>query len=252
IKAFYNSSNLGVTLNCNQALMACEGQYISLFAGDDVMLPGKFDMQVGFMDSRPDVVMTYHAVDIFNSDTGLTLSTTNTLPRLDTSSVESIIRRLGIAGPMSIMFRRSSMPEGGYNPAVAVASDWLFQIQIAATGKVEKLPGVWCRYRKHGVNNGKDLSSYKHEFGQTLEIVRGMFRDRAEIIEACDAGLARFKAGDAFRELSVSRRSARSLMREALALHFRFAYAVAYGATWIPGIENIARAQKDRLRRYVG
>lgn len=252
IKAFYNSSNLGVTLNCNQALMACEGQYISLFAGDDVMLPGKFDMQVGFMDSRPDVVMTYHAVDIFDSETGLTLSTTNSLPRLDTSSVRTIIRRLGIAGPMSIMFRRSSMPEGGYNPAIAVASDWLFQIQIAATGKVEKLPGVWCRYRKHGVNNGKDLSSYKHEFGQTLEIVRSMFKDRAEIIEACDAGLARFKAGDAFRELSVSRRSARSLMREALAHHFRLTYAVAYGATWIPGIENVAKAQKDRLRRYVG
>src|SRR5690554_2979388 len=57
IRAFYNPQNLGITRNCNQALMACKGRYISLFAGDDVMLPGKFDMQISFLDANPDIVM---------------------------------------------------------------------------------------------------------------------------------------------------------------------------------------------------
>lgn len=252
IKAFYNDKNMGITRNCNQALMACEGKYISLFAGDDVMLPGKFDMQIAFLESNPDVVMTYHAVDVFNSDSGETLFTTNAAPRLDTSDVSSIIEKLGIAGPMSIVFRRSSMPKGGYDTAISVASDWLFQIEIAATGKVAKLPGVWCRYRKHGVNNGKDLSSYKHEFIRTLEITRERFAGRPDIVGACDIGMARFKAGDAFRELAVSPRSARRLLGEALSHHFRIPYAAAYVATFLPGIEHLAQAHKERLRRYLG
>jgi len=252
IKAFYNTENIGITRNCNQALMACDGKYISLFAGDDVMLPGKFDFQINFLENNPDIVMTYHAVEVFDSTSGKTLFITNSSPRLDTNNVSSIIEKLGIAGPMSIVFRRSSMPKGGYDTAITVASDWLFQIEIAATGKVAKLPGIWCRYRKHGVNNGKDLSAYKHEFVQTLEMVRERFAGRHEIVESCDVGMARFKAGDAFRELPVSRRSARRLLGEALSHHFRLPYAAAYLATWLPGIEGVAKAHKERLRRYLG
>ena len=252
IVAFYNVKNLGITRNCNQALVACEGEYISLFAGDDVMLPGKFDMQLDFMDSHPDVVMSYHAVEIFDSDTGKTTSITNVSSRLDTSDVGSIIRKLGIAGPMSIVFRRTSLPPGGYDEAISVASDWLFQIQVAATGRVVKLPGVWCRYRKHGVNNGKDLSSYKHEFVQTLEMVRSRFSDRQDILDACRIGFARLKAGDAFRELYVSRHNSRAMLTEAMRQHRRLSYLLAYWATWVPGIESIAGSQKEWLKRYLG
>ncbi len=252
IRAFYNPKNLGITLNCNQALAACEGKYISLFAGDDVMLPGKFDMQVAYMDDHPNVVMTYHAVEIFQSETGRIISTTNQSPRLDTNSAADIIRKMGVAGPMSIVFRRSSLPQGGYNPAIPVASDWLFHIQIAATGQVVKLPGVWCRYRKHGTNNGKDLGSYKHEFVQTLEMVKLKYSERPEIAAACDAGMARFKAGDAFRELSVSKQSARRLLKEALGHDFKIRYALAYVATWLPGVQGWAQSQKERLKRRVG
>ena len=252
IVGLYNWTNLGVTRNCNQALALCRGEYIALMAGDDVMLPGKLSMQVSYMEDNTDVVMTYHAGEVFDSDTGSTIAITNTTPRFDTNGIVDIIRKLGIAAPMSIVLRRSVLPEGGFNEELRVASDWLFQIEVAAKGRVQKLPGVWCRYRKHGVNNGKDLSSYEHEFEDTLAIVRKMYGGSREILRACDSGLARLKAGRAFRQLRESPADARAQLMDALRLDRRPEYLMAYIACWVPGLVPIILANKQRLRRLTG
>ncbi|MCJ8519274.1 glycosyltransferase involved in cell wall biosynthesis [Pseudorhizobium tarimense] len=250
VHALYQQKNLGIARNCNEILRSCEGQYIALFAGDDVMLPGKLSTQMAYMDAHPDVVMTYHACELFQSETGQTIAVTNTHERLDTNSAGDIITKLGVAAPMSIMLRRSALPENGFDVSFPHACDWLLQISVAAKGSVAKLPGILCRYRKYGVNNGKDLSQYVHEFGEVLKKVRSDFHDRPDIVEACDRGLARFLIGDAFRAPSPA--LARERIRAAISLCPRPAYHIAYISTFVPGLLQLAYRNRERLKARLG
>src|SRR3990167_10551260 len=45
IKLNINPHNLGISKNSNVILSFCKGKYVAMFAGDDVMLPGKIGSQ---------------------------------------------------------------------------------------------------------------------------------------------------------------------------------------------------------------
>src|SRR5260221_6535487 len=59
VTAILNETNVGVSANCNRSLERCSGTYVALFAGDDVMLPGKLRAQVDFMEAHPECVISY-------------------------------------------------------------------------------------------------------------------------------------------------------------------------------------------------
>lgn len=240
-----NEKNLGITDNCDQALQSCDGDYIVLFAGDDVMLPGKLSMQVSFMELHPDVAISYHSVEIFNSDTNTALGYTSSTPADETNNTVDIITKMGIDGSMSIMSRSSMVPKDIYKTDVKYISDWLFQIEVSLAGRVVKLPGVWCKYRKYGTNNGKDLSRYLHEFEEVIDYVKAKYSDNVELMTACNVGLARFLAGEAFRNIAGGhKQQARSNLKRAIELDKKPVYMLAYLFSFVP----LSGAQLDQLK----
>jgi Glycosyl transferase family 2 len=61
--------NLGITRNFRRALKACRGRYIAFCEGDDFWRgTTKLQTQVRFLESNPDVVITYHNATIVYSD----------------------------------------------------------------------------------------------------------------------------------------------------------------------------------------
>jgi glycosyltransferase involved in cell wall biosynthesis len=248
-----NEKNLGITGNHNSALAACSGDLVAILAGDDLFLPGKIAAQAKQFVDDPEVVLSYHPVEIFDSATGRTLFVTNQLERENTNSVEEIISHAGIPGVSSIMFRRSAAPEGGYDSSVPIASDWLFCIEIAAKGKVTKLDGVYGRYRKHDNNIGRKLDSYFHELVATMDIVAKKFPDRPSIQAACQRGRARQLAGEAFRQMAVDHRRSQELFRTCLRLApHDLRYRLGYAAARFPVTRAIALRSKYLLKRYFG
>lgn len=219
IHLFKNEQNVGVAANMNKLLSKVTGEYICLFAGDDVMLPGKISKQVSVMQGNPDVVMTYHPVEIFQTETGRTLQISGSSRRNDTNSAADIIKKLGISGGgMSIMLRRDAVPPEGFNESLKFVNDWLFQIDVAARGSVLKLDEVLCKYRKYGSNNGKNLNLYLWEFDRVLDIVSEKYRANKEISKAVNIGRARFYAGEGFRQLETDTKNARAWFTKAIRL----------------------------------
>ncbi|WP_330565271.1 glycosyltransferase [Pseudomonas yamanorum] len=249
---FLNQKNLGITDNCDQIFKACSGDYIALFAGDDVMLPGKLRFQVEYMQQHQDVSMTYHSVEIFNSDNGVIIGVTNLVSSDETNNSADIIKKMGIAGPMSIMARTSAVPKDIYKTKVKYISDWLFQIEASMAGRVVLLPGVWCRYRKYGANNGKDLSRYIHEFEEVINYVKGKYSQNAELVEACEQGLSRFLAGEAFRNIQAGDvKLARINLRRAIQLDKKIIYVVAYIVSFVPFISRFVKGVKYSLKKVL-
>jgi len=203
IKIFFQKTNLGITENCNFLLKKATGKYICFFAGDDIMLPNKISKQFLFMESNKNLSFSYHLVDIFNSDTGKSIAITNHQKSSKTVDVNNIIREMGIPASMSMMVRKSMLPNNLFDKKFNYLSDWLMQIELSINGNIGHINQVLCRYRKYGDNNGKDISLYEHEFIDLLDYVMNKY---PTLSHSCLKGKARYFFGKAFRVSGVYQR----------------------------------------------
>lgn len=159
IKLFRNDVNLGITGNCNEVLRFCTGKYVAFTAGDDLFLPGKLKMQVELMESNPACILSFHDVEVFDSDTNNTIRFWNSgkgASKPITGGSDKVAKALvsqgtGFMSALSVMVKRVAIPASGYDSRVPVASDWLMWIDVCANtkGTVKFLPEILARYRKH-------------------------------------------------------------------------------------------------------
>lgn len=220
-----NPKNLGITGNCNAAFFACTGEYVAVMGGDDLFLPEKIVKQVELFEQDPEVVISYHPVEIFNSADNTVLYVTNQLAREDLGDAYEIITKGGIPGASSVMVRRSACPEKGFDVRLPVVSDWLFYIEVALHGKVAKLDGLYGRYRKHGSGASERTYELLSESLQTLEILMSEHPEDAKLIVACREGKARYLAGESYRQLQKNNgKLAYALAKQTIAIHFRVRY----------------------------
>lgn len=68
VKLFRNPMNLGCYQNYNRCLEYAEGEYISMFGSDDIMLPNNLELKVAVLDEYPSVGLIASSVNIIDSD----------------------------------------------------------------------------------------------------------------------------------------------------------------------------------------
>ncbi|BCA29878.1 glycosyltransferase [Metapseudomonas otitidis] len=260
ITAIYNSTNIGITANCNLALSHCVGDYVALFAGDDIMLQGKLSRQVELMDSTPKCVLCYHPVEIFDSDSNQTFFVTNKSYREDVYSTTDLLLKGGIPGGCSIMVRKSAIPTGGYDSRLKTVSDWLFFLEISMSGELHKLDLVLARYRKHQAGASQLAYSLLSESLYALDIFKEKYPNRTELLELLPQAKARYLAGEAFRKLEVDPILALRLATEVLvykpaSAKYRILYFITLVIRYFPGgklLGMMLLSFKYSLKRFLG
>lgn len=146
-------SNQGITKNSNAAHFSCSGKYIAWMGGDDLMLPGKIAIQVALMENEEDVVISYHDLDAFDSNSGRTLHllSQSNKPRQGGTSV--LVKHGPFNGACSTMVRRSATPIDGFDERLPIASDWLYWVQSTyGGGKISYTNKILGKYRRHENN----------------------------------------------------------------------------------------------------
>lgn len=147
------SANRGITRNSNAALSACSGAYIAWMGGDDLMLPGKLSAQVRYMEQHPQCTISYHDLDVFDSDTDRTLYLFSAREKPRRGGVEVLIVNQCFNGACASMVRASASPVRGFNEFIPYASDWLYWIEVLHQGgTIEYINAVLGRYRRHPGN----------------------------------------------------------------------------------------------------
>ncbi len=217
LKIMFNEKNFGITGNSNVPLFASSGELYAFLAGDDVFLPGKIAAQVAEFVKDPEVVLCYHPVEIFDSETNKILTITNQRSNEDVSNVGELIMR-GMAGAPSVMIKKSACPNGGFDARLPHVSDYLLFIEVALRGKIAKVNGVYARYRKHPQGASNRASDFHGESLYALDLLLEKHPERPELQEYCKIARARFMAGEAFRQLDVNLKSAFDLSRQAFKL----------------------------------
>ena len=196
-----NSTNLGITGNSNAAFFSCTGELIAVLGGDDLFLNGKIQSQVELFRD-PNVVLSYHPVEIFLHQTNETLFITNMVEREKINDVYDLITKGGIPGASSVMVRRSACPSHGFDPQFPVVSDWIFFIEVALQGKISSLSEVYGRYRKHGKGASERTLELLDESLNTLDVVVERYgQNDKHLLAVCKQGKIRYVMGEIYRQI---------------------------------------------------
>jgi len=207
VKPVLNPVNLGITGNSNSAFFNCTGEFVAILGGDDIFLPGKIEKQVKQFED-PEVVLSYHPVEIFLHQTGETLFLTNTTQHEFIGNAYDIISKGGIPGASSVMVRRTACPEHGFDPLFPVVSDWIFYIEVALKGKVAFLNEMLGRYRKHGKGASERTLELMSESLLTLDVVLERYgKNDAHLVEVCAKGKRRYILGEVYRQIVSNKTS---------------------------------------------
>ena len=187
IKPFRNNSNLGITKNFNKILSKCTGRYISFFAGDDVYLANKLSDQTALMESNPNCILSYHDIEVFNSESGETIrywNSGNNGVKPITGNSKEVAKALVKDGTkfmaaLSVMVKRDAIPVNGHDERIPIASDWLLWIEICAQndGEILFLGNVYARYRRHSNNITNKSKDHQEDLFVTLALVEARYHD---------------------------------------------------------------------------
>lgn len=170
IKAITGEGNLGITGNCNRALVKSTGEYLVFMGGDDVLFPSKVSLQVEWLLASENRVLCGHFIENIDQN-GNVKGIYKTIKKRGIGA-DLWIRKGVLYGALSIMLKKSSIPQIGFDSRIKHASDWKFYIDcIGVDGEYGYIPEVLGRYRQHENNITKQQAIVMQDAESTLSIL---------------------------------------------------------------------------------
>jgi len=222
--------NLGITGNSNRALKACKGKYVAFQGGDDVLLNKKISTQVEWMERRKNYVISYHDVEVFDSESGNLLWTWFEKFKPRVGDAGTVIKHGTFMPATSVMIRREKCSNLYFDSRIKIASDWLFWIDVLANTEmmIGPIEEVYARYRRHGNNVTSVSKHFFQEILDTLDIVKNRYPNYANY---CKSRRSFIHLQEAKNRFSNEKKLACSLVFESLRPRNGFGF---FGlATWL-------------------
>jgi glycosyltransferase involved in cell wall biosynthesis len=170
INLVLHKKNIGITNNCNSILPLCKGELICLTGGDDMFLPNKLSTQVQYLIEHKECTMSYHNMEVFQSETNRILHLFNDIHEPKNGTVVDVIKDGTFFSASSVMFRGSHTPINGYDSRIPRASDWLFCVEVLCNGgEIHYIDKIFGRYRRH--NNNVTGTKINKDFMTQIDIL---------------------------------------------------------------------------------
>jgi hypothetical protein len=143
-------SNRGQCPSLNDACRSARANYIARMDSDDVSRPDRFEKQMEFLSTHPDVALVgAQMVRVTDADVEVDVWR---YPTANDELQEALLASNVFAHP-SVVFRRDVfLKVGGYRCQFAPAEDYDLWLRIADQHAIANLPDPLLRYRLHGDN----------------------------------------------------------------------------------------------------
>lgn len=147
IKIINNEQNLRLPASLNKGLRLVKGKYIARMDADDIALTDRFEKQVKYLESHPDVAVIGGSFEVFNEQKG-------TLYVHKAYCNEMLERYYLIPSPIghpTAMLRKSMTVDEGffYDEKYTSAQDYDLWLRIAQKHKINNIPDIVLKYRVH-------------------------------------------------------------------------------------------------------
>lgn len=159
LQVIFNEANLGTYGTLNRGLELANGDLIAVLNDDDVWLPNKLARQIELFQEFPRVGLA-HTHGQFIDGEGKVFEGSPlgfTFPRTRTGDVLLDLVYANKIIASAAVFRRSAIPEGGFNADYFGSGDWEMWFRIALNWEVGFVDEPLTQYRVHGANASHKL-----------------------------------------------------------------------------------------------
>lgn len=145
IVAIQNPENLKICKTLNRWLEIARGKYIARMDSDDISMPDRFQLQVDFLESHPDVGILWGTMEMMD-EKGEVYS--RRIYNITDQKIRDKIFRYSPFCHPAIMMRTDILKKsGGYNPELVYAEDYDMYFRIGMHSQFANLTETLIRYR---------------------------------------------------------------------------------------------------------
>ncbi len=169
VKMFVNDQNMGISFSTNFGIDHAQGEFIALTDQDDISLPTRFEDQIQFLETHPEIDVLGTQVTLIN-DQNEKQGDESPLPL-----TPGLIRWGLIFGCMlsnsSVMFRRKVFDESEFRFGnFKAAQDYDLFTRLSLNCQMANLPKILLNSRRHADNLSRTSADLQRQ--ETYEIVR--------------------------------------------------------------------------------
>jgi glycosyltransferase involved in cell wall biosynthesis len=140
--------NRGRAESLNIGIRLAAGDYIARMDADDIALPGRFALQMEFLERHVEVGVLGGAVELINPQ-GQGLETIR--PPLEDEAIRSVMLEYNPIYHPTVMMRKDAvLAAGGYRRALLDADDFDLWLRIGEHSQLANLDHTLLKYRIHG------------------------------------------------------------------------------------------------------
>lgn len=183
-----NVQPLGVTRNFSQAMLHCQGDFVSLCDQDDVWHPERLRRMMRVFKGRPALLMLHTDARLVNAERqplGESLFHAlevkpQELERIHDGCAFTVFLRRNLVTGATAMFRRSLLADAAPIPVEWLHDEWL-AIIAAAVGEVDVLEEELIDYRQH---DGNQIGARRDTFTRKVQMAlasRGLTHQRRAV-----------------------------------------------------------------------
>lgn len=154
-----HEKNSGIVVTLNEGLTAARGKYIARMDNDDISLPRRFEEQIAFMESHPEVGVCGTAFAAFGSN-----ETVYKMPVNDPEIRAFMLMHNPIGHP-TVMMRTSVVREYGiaYRESDTPAEDYRMWYDLSKVTQLHNLPDTHLYYRTHASQMSSSMNGLQKE-----------------------------------------------------------------------------------------
>jgi glycosyltransferase involved in cell wall biosynthesis len=155
----YRKANGGAATARNLGMQQARGRYVAFLDADDVWLPGKLRIQLGYLEQHPDLRLVCGGFSFWlPDDSGSFTDPAAAYPAITTAAPEPehsgwLYHKLLLANfvwTSTVVMRRSLIEEIGlYDESLRLGQDYDYWLRASRVTPIHRLGGVMALYRKH-------------------------------------------------------------------------------------------------------
>lgn len=152
IVRIHRQTNQGLSAARNSGIALAQGEYLQFLDADDVLAPGKIDVQIAQLQINPELDVSVCNYLLCDEERVTFTKTEEAIARFALSEQDFLYRwERGFVIPIHCgLFRRTALRDRCFDTNVRAKEDWLFWVSLSIAGmRFGYVHGHWAIYRQH-------------------------------------------------------------------------------------------------------